>query len=111
MSDQLENEDVYSATRAEQLLFQLERSHGYSRQELLKLGALAVPLLAGFAQLASSPTAGARSDNGSPISKPLPPAWFTNFSSNAESAQGLRCRAEIRDRGRWLLRRRPLQGP
>ncbi len=83
MSDQLENEDVYSATRAEQLLFQLERSHGYSRRELLKLGALGVPLLAGFARLASSPQA-ARADNGSPISKPLPPAWFTNFGSNAE---------------------------
>ena len=83
MSDQLENEDVYSAIRAEQLLDQLELSHGYSRRELLKLGALGVSLLAGFGRLAFSPQT-ARADNGSPISKPLPPAWFTNFGSNAE---------------------------
>ena len=94
MTDQLEQEDVYSATRAEQLLFALERRHGYSRRELLKLGALGVPLLAGFARLASPQAArAARTDNGSPISKPLPPQWFTNFGSNAEmrwdSAAGL----------------------
>ncbi len=82
MTDELENEDVYSATRAEQLLYALERRHGYSRRELLKLGALGVPLLAGLARLASPQAA--RADNGSPISKPLPSQWFTNFGSNAE---------------------------
>ena len=82
MSDQLENEDVYSAVRAEQLLYALERRHSYSRRELLKLGALGVPLIAGLARLASAPVA--RADDGSPISKPLPPQYFVNFGSNAE---------------------------
>jgi DMSO/TMAO reductase YedYZ molybdopterin-dependent catalytic subunit len=82
MTDSLENEDFYSATRSEQLLRSLERRHGYSRRELLKLGALGVPLLAGFARLAKPQAA--RADNGSPISKPLPPQNFVNFGSNAE---------------------------
>ena len=82
MTEQLENEDVYSATRTEQLLHALERRHGYSRRELLKLGAVGVPLVAGLARLAAPQPA--RADNGSPISKPLPAPWFTNFGSNAE---------------------------
>jgi len=82
MTEDLQNEDVYSATRAEQLLYALERRHGYSRRELLKLGAFGIPLVAGLARLASPQPA--RADNGSPISKPLPAPWFTNFGSNAE---------------------------
>ena len=82
MTEDLQNEDVYSATRAEQLLYALERRHGYSRRELLKLGAFGIPLVAGLARLAAPQPA--RADNGSPISKPLPAPWFTNFGSNAE---------------------------
>ena len=82
MPNELENEDVYSATRTEQLFYALERRQGYSRRELLKLGAVGLPLLAGIARLASPQSA--RADNGSPISKPLPAPWFTNFGSNAE---------------------------
>ncbi len=82
MADQLNNEDVYAAVRAEQLLFELGRRHGLSRRELVKRGAVGIALLAGAARLASPQLA--RADNGSPISKPLPPQWFTNFGSNAE---------------------------
>jgi DMSO/TMAO reductase YedYZ molybdopterin-dependent catalytic subunit len=94
MGDALENEEVYSAERTEQLQFDLAREHDLSRRELLKLGALGLPVLAGFARLASPSTArAARADNGAPISKPLPPQWFTNFGSNAEmrwdAVQGL----------------------
>jgi DMSO/TMAO reductase YedYZ molybdopterin-dependent catalytic subunit len=82
MTDQLQDEVVYSAVRTEQLHFALERRHGYTRRELGKLGVLGISLLGGFAQLASPRVA--RADNGSPISKPLPPQFFTNFGSNAE---------------------------
>ena len=68
--------------RTEQLFRVLERQRGYSRRELLRLGAVGIPLLAGFARLAA-PRA-ARADNGSPISKPLPPQYFVTFGSNAE---------------------------
>src|SRR5579871_4787936 len=82
MTDELGNEDVYSAVRTEQLYRGLEQRHGYTRRDLVKLGAVGLPLLAGFAQLASAKPA--RADNGSPISKPLPSQYFTNFGSNAE---------------------------
>ena len=88
MTDQLEKEDVYSATRTEQLLFSLQLEHGLSRRELLKRGALGISILAGAARLASPQAAraaeAALADNGSPISKPLPPNWFVNYGSNAE---------------------------
>src|SRR4051794_34483619 len=75
----------------EQLLSGLERERSLSRRQLLKLGAAGLPLLAGFARLAVP--GAARADNGSPIAKPLPPAWFTSFGTNAEmrweSVQGL----------------------
>ncbi len=82
MDDMLSDEQVYSETRSEQLLSSLEREHGVSRRDLLKRGALALPLLAGFARLAAPGIAWA--DNGSPISKPLPANWFVNYGSNAE---------------------------
>ena len=83
MTDQLVNEDVYSAQCApSSSLHVLERQRGYSRRELLKLGAVGIPLLAGFARLAAPQAA--RADNGSPISKPLPLQFFVNFGSNAE---------------------------
>jgi len=85
MTDMLENEDVYAATRAEQLLFALEREHSLSRRDLVKLGTLGIAFLAGAAKLASPQIArGARVDDGSPISKPLPPEWFIDYGSNAE---------------------------
>jgi DMSO/TMAO reductase YedYZ molybdopterin-dependent catalytic subunit len=82
MTDELHNEDMYSASRAEQLFRVLERERGYTRRELLRLGAVGIPLLAGFARLAAPQPA--RADNGSPISKPLPSQYFVNFGSNAE---------------------------
>lgn len=82
MDDTLKDEQVYLETRSEQLLFEVERGYGVSRRELLKRGAMALPLLAGFAKLASPQVAWA--DAGSPISKPLPAAWFINYGSNAE---------------------------
>jgi DMSO/TMAO reductase YedYZ molybdopterin-dependent catalytic subunit len=85
LNDPLRNEEIYLETRAEQLLFALERSHGLSRRQLLKLGAAGLPLLAGVARLAApQPAQAARADNGSPISKPLPADWFVNFGTNAE---------------------------
>src|ERR1700733_12074965 len=82
MIEQLQNEDVYSAVRTEQLLHALGRRRGYWRRELLGLGPVGIPLLAGFARLAAPQAA--RADNGSPISKPLPSQYFVNFGSNAE---------------------------
>ena len=83
--DDLRNEDVYFETRAEQLLSALEQTHGLSRRQLLKLGALALPLLAGFARVANPQTARAAAFVGSsPIVKLLPPEWFDVFSTNAE---------------------------
>src|SRR6478735_1926036 len=91
MAERFTGEDEYFATRTEQLLAALERDHSLSRRRLLKLGAAGLPLLAGFARLAAPQAA--RADNGSPIAKPLPPAWFTSFGTNAEmrweSVQGL----------------------
>ena len=82
MTDQLENEHVYSAARAEQLLFAVEKRHGYSRRQVLKLGAVGISLLSGAARLAAPGPA--RADDGSPISKPLPAQDFVNYGSNAE---------------------------
>ena len=76
------DEHVYDATRADELVFALGRRRGLSRRELLRLGALGLPLVAGFARLAAPGVA--RADNGSPISKPLPSQLFVNFGSNAE---------------------------
>jgi DMSO/TMAO reductase YedYZ molybdopterin-dependent catalytic subunit len=76
----LTDEDAYLETRAEQLLDRLERS-GFSRRQLLKLSAAALPLLAGASRLARPALARAAT---SPIVKPLPPEWFYNYGSNAE---------------------------
>jgi DMSO/TMAO reductase YedYZ molybdopterin-dependent catalytic subunit len=85
MSDQLGSEDVYFATREEQLLHSLERRHGLSRRQLLLLGAASLPIVAGFARLAAPPPArAARLVGNSPIAKPLPPEWFDVFPTNAE---------------------------
>jgi DMSO/TMAO reductase YedYZ molybdopterin-dependent catalytic subunit len=81
MIEKYDNEDVYSAVRAEQLFHSLER-RGYTRRELLRLGATGIALAAGFSRLAVPQTA--RADAGSPISKPLPASYFINYGSNAE---------------------------
>jgi DMSO/TMAO reductase YedYZ molybdopterin-dependent catalytic subunit len=85
MHDDLRNESAYDATRNEQLLHSLERQHGLSRRQLLKLGAASLPILAGVSRLASPRAARAASlVNGSPIDKPLPPEWFNILGTNAE---------------------------
>ncbi len=85
MSEDLGNEDVYFETRGEQLLDSLERRHGLSRRQLLMLGAASLPIVAGFARVASPSAArAARLVGGSPIQKPLPPEWFDVFPTNAE---------------------------
>ena len=81
----MSNEEAYFETRAEQILSALELQHGLSRRQALKLGAAAIPLLAGFGRLAVPGAArAARLDNGSPISKPLPAEFFNILGSNAE---------------------------
>jgi DMSO/TMAO reductase YedYZ molybdopterin-dependent catalytic subunit len=53
-----------------------------SRRQLLRLGALAVPALAGARRLTWPATAAA----GAPaILKPLPPEWFFDYGTNAET--------------------------
>jgi DMSO/TMAO reductase YedYZ molybdopterin-dependent catalytic subunit len=74
----LTDEQVYLDTRAEQLHEQLQGA-GYSRRQVLKLGAAGIPVLAGFGRLARAAVAPA-----SPIVKPLPTEWFINYGSNAE---------------------------
>ena len=80
---ELRNEDVYFETRAEQLLFELERTRGLSRRRLLRLAVAGVPLVAALGRF-GAPAARAAAAAISPIVKPLPPEWFVNFGSNAE---------------------------
>ncbi len=81
--DELRNEDVYFETRAEQLLFELGRTHGLSRRRLLQLAVAGLPLVAALGRGGARP-ARAAAVATSPIVKPLPPEWFVNFGSNAE---------------------------
>jgi DMSO/TMAO reductase YedYZ molybdopterin-dependent catalytic subunit len=83
------DEADYLATRSAELMSRA----GLSRRDVLRMGA-AVSVAAGIAQFARPGAARAASlDAGSPIVKPLPPAWFVNYGSNAEmrwdAAQGL----------------------
>jgi DMSO/TMAO reductase YedYZ molybdopterin-dependent catalytic subunit len=80
---ELRNEDVYFETRAEQLLYELERTRGLSRRRLLQLAVAGVPLVAALGRF-GAPAARAGAAATSPIVKPLPPEWFVNFGSNAE---------------------------
>ena len=86
MSDELRNETEYFATREEQLLAALERKHGLSRGQLLKLGALGLPVLAGFGRLAAPRAARAAGLVAPPIVKPLPPEWFTSSAPTPRCA-------------------------
>lgn len=85
------DEEEYLATREEQFARRLTRS-GYSRREVLKLGAAGASVVAGLGQLVKPGLARAAAPS-SPIVKPLPPEWFVNYGTNAEmrwdSAAGL----------------------
>jgi DMSO/TMAO reductase YedYZ molybdopterin-dependent catalytic subunit len=83
MRDDLLTEDLYERTRGEQWQHRLERSHGLSRRQVLKLAAAGAPLLAGLGRL-GAPGAARAATAALPIVKPLPPEWFVNFGSNAE---------------------------
>src|ERR671935_971145 len=81
--DELRNEAVYFETRAEELLFELERARGLTRRRLLQLAVAGVPLVAALGRFGTPPARAAQTAS-SPIVKPLPPEWFVNFGSNAE---------------------------
>jgi DMSO/TMAO reductase YedYZ molybdopterin-dependent catalytic subunit len=55
-----------------------------SRRDVLRLGALSVPVLAIRDRLPSAPPAPAPPPPPGPIVKPLPPEWFTVLGTNAE---------------------------
>jgi DMSO/TMAO reductase YedYZ molybdopterin-dependent catalytic subunit len=81
----LSDERVYFEDRGERLLRELQATHGISRRRLLQLAAAGVPLLTGLGRLPAPARARAGPAAGNrPILKPLPPAWFVNFGSNAE---------------------------
>lgn len=75
-------EAEYFETRDEQLTRKLQREHGLSRRQLLKLGAAGSLLLAA-GPLARAPRAFADTA-ATPIVKPLPPEWFVPIGTNAE---------------------------
>jgi DMSO/TMAO reductase YedYZ molybdopterin-dependent catalytic subunit len=79
MKEGLRNEEVYVATREEQLLFDLERRHGLTRRQVLKLAGAGL-LVAGLGRFAAPAAVAATG----PIQKLLPPEWFVNFGTNAE---------------------------
>jgi len=78
----LTDEAEYFDTRDQQLARKLQREHGLSRRQLLKLGAAGSLLLAGGG-LVRSPRAFAQ-PAPTPIVKPLPPEWFVPIGTNAE---------------------------
>ena len=84
MSNEMRDEDIYFATRAEQLADKLESRRAISRRRLLAIAGTA-PLLAGSARLLAAPApAKGATPATSPILKPLPPDWFVQYGSNAE---------------------------
>jgi DMSO/TMAO reductase YedYZ molybdopterin-dependent catalytic subunit len=76
------DEAEYFDTRDEQLARKLEREHGLSRRQLLKLGAAGSLLLAGGGFVRSSRAFATPA--ATPIVKPLPPEWFVPIGTNAE---------------------------
>jgi DMSO/TMAO reductase YedYZ molybdopterin-dependent catalytic subunit len=78
----LTDEHEYFATRDEQLGRRLQREHGVSRRELIKLGAAGSLLLAA-GPLWRASAAAAQAPAG-PIVKPLPPELFIPIGTNAE---------------------------
>lgn len=78
----LTNEAEYFDIREEQLARKLQREHGLSRRQLLKLGAAGSLMFAGGGLL-RSPRAFAQPAL-TPIVKPLPPEWFVPIGTNAE---------------------------
>lgn len=83
VEEQLADEDVYFATREEQLVEGL-KSAGHTRREILRRGATGAFLLAGIGRVAGSGPARAATASSNPIVKPLPPEWFIDYGSNAE---------------------------
>lgn len=80
--EQYLDEDVFFATREEQLVRNLRRA-GHTRREILRRGAAGAFLLAGVGRLAYPKRARAAVPT-TPIVKPLPAEWFINYGTNAE---------------------------
>jgi DMSO/TMAO reductase YedYZ molybdopterin-dependent catalytic subunit len=79
----LTDEAEYFDTRDEQLARKLERDHGLSRRQLLKLGAAGTLALAtGGSLLRSAPASAWPVPQG--IVKKLPEEWFEKLGTNAE---------------------------
>jgi DMSO/TMAO reductase YedYZ molybdopterin-dependent catalytic subunit len=79
----LTDEAEYFDTREEQLARKLQRDHGLSRRQLLKLGAAGSLMLAGGGLLRSpAPASAFSSPTG--IIKKLPEEWFERLGTNAE---------------------------
>ena len=76
------NEAEYFDIREEQLARKLQRDHGLSRRQLLKLGAAGSLMLAGGGLVRSSRALAQPAPT--PIVKPLPPEWFVPIGTNAE---------------------------
>jgi DMSO/TMAO reductase YedYZ molybdopterin-dependent catalytic subunit len=76
------DEAEYFDTREEQLVEELQRRHGLSRRQLLKLGAAGSLMLASGGLLRSTRAWAEPAPTG--IVKPLPPEWFEKISTNAE---------------------------
>jgi len=77
------DEVEYFETRDEQLARTLQRKHGLSRRQLLKLGAAGSLMLAA-GPLTRAGRAFADTVATPPIVKPLPPEWFEPIGTNAE---------------------------
>ncbi|MBS1844817.1 MAG: sulfite oxidase [Actinobacteria bacterium] len=77
------DEADYFDAREEQLLVKLQREHGLSRRQLLKLGARGALALAAGGSFLRSPVASAF-QQPSGIVKKLPEEWFERLGTNAE---------------------------
>lgn len=83
MADELRDEEIYLAARAEQLAAKLDAKEGVSRRRLLQMAGSRP--LAGGARRTSAGPAEDQVPPSSPIKKPLPPEWFVPFGTNAET--------------------------
>jgi DMSO/TMAO reductase YedYZ molybdopterin-dependent catalytic subunit len=78
----LTDEAEYFDTREEQLVDKLQRDHGLSRRQVLKLGAAGSLALAGGGLFRSARASAFAAPTG--IIKKLPPEWFEKLGTNAE---------------------------
>ncbi len=76
------DETEYFDIREEQLFGKLQREHGLSRRQLLKLGAAGSLMLASGSLVRSSRAQAFAAPTG--IVKKLPPEWFERLGTNAE---------------------------